>query len=100
AVQAPTIEPDKDPLKQLYKAFKTALIHDLNEKDFADMYAQTIAYGLLAARVERPEITSGSLADTVPITNPFLKEMLSTFLTIGGRRKKIDFDELGIQDVV
>lgn len=100
AIQALTIETERGPLRQLHKAFQTALIHDLSENDFADMYAQTIAYGLLAARVERPEITSASLADAVPITNPFLKEMLGTFLTIGGRKKKIDFDELGIQDVV
>jgi type I restriction-modification system DNA methylase subunit len=36
----------------------------------------------------------------VPVTNPFLSEMLGTFLTGGGRKGKIDFDELGIQDVV
>lgn len=65
------------------------------------MYAQTIAYGLLAARVSRPVgIVADNLADMVPITNPFLKEMLGTFLTVGGRKGKIDFDELGIQEVV
>jgi len=36
----------------------------------------------------------------VPVTNPFLRDMLGTFLTIGGRKGKIDFDELGIQDIV
>jgi predicted helicase len=65
------------------------------------MYAQTIAYGLLAARVSRPAgIVADNLADMVPITNPFLKDMLGTFLSIGGRKGKIDFDELGIQEVV
>ena len=39
-------------------------------------------------------------ADMVPITNPFLREMLQTFLQAGGRQGGIDFDELGIQDVV
>jgi predicted helicase len=36
----------------------------------------------------------------VPITNPFLRDMLSTFLTVGGRKGRIDFDELGINEVV
>ena len=96
-----SVESERGPLRKLHKAFQTALIHDLNEDDFADMYAQTIAYGLLAARVSRPVgIVADNLADMVPITNPFLKEMLGTFLTIGGRKGKIDFDELGIQEVV
>jgi len=67
----------------------------------ADPIGKLVAYGLLAARVSRPVgIVADNLADMVPITNPFLKEMLGTFLTIGGRKGKIDFDELGIQEVV
>lgn len=101
AKQALSIETEQGPLRRLHKAFQSALIHDLSEDDFADMYAQTIAYGLLAARVENPKaITSDAIADMVPITNPFLKDMMGTFLTIGGKKKRIDFDELGIQDVV
>ena len=101
ALQIIAIESDKGELRKLHQAFREALIHDLNEDDFADMYAQTIAYGLLAARVSRPMgITADNMADMVPITNPFLKEMLSVFLTVGGRKSGIDFDELGVQDVV
>ena len=37
------------------KAFQEALIHDLDADDFADMYAQTIAYGLLSARIANPQ---------------------------------------------
>ena len=40
----------------------------------------------------------------VPITNPFLKEMLESFLKVGGRgtsqQPGLDFDELGVQEVV
>ena len=39
------IETDKGPLTSLMKAFQTALVHDLDADGFADMYAQTIAYG-------------------------------------------------------
>jgi predicted helicase len=96
-----SIESDKGPMRKLYKAFQEALIHDLDEDDFADMYAQTIAYGLLTARVSRPAgLVVENVTDMVPITNPFLKELLQTFLTVGGRKGKIDFDELGINEVV
>ncbi|MBU2552802.1 MAG: DNA methyltransferase, partial [Proteobacteria bacterium] len=95
------IETERGHLRKLYKSFQEALIHDLSEDDFADMYAQTIAYGLLAARVSRPTgVTAGNVADMIPITNPFLKEILGTFLTAGGRKGAIDFDELGVQEVV
>jgi len=95
------IETERGPLRKLHKAFQESLIHDLGVDDFADMYAQTITYGLLAARVSRPMgIEARNITDMVPITNPFLKEMLGSFLTVGGRKGKIDFDELGIQEVV
>lgn len=84
-----------------------ALIHDLTDDGFADMYAQTIAYGLLSARISRPAgLTADNMADMVPVTNPFLKEMLESFLRLGGRRRSgkgwtgIDFDELGINEIV
>lgn len=102
-------ESENGPLRKLYKAFQTALIHDLTEVSFADTYAQTITYGLLTAAISRTEWSEGrhgtfiiaeNVSDMVPITNPFLKEMLSTFLKVGGRQGGIDFDELGIQDVV
>ncbi|MFM8331930.1 MAG: type ISP restriction/modification enzyme, partial [Candidatus Methylumidiphilus sp.] len=102
-------EADNGPLRVLHKAFKTALIHDLSEDSFADTYAQTITYGLLTAAISKTDHSEGcqgtaliadNITDMVPITNPFLKEMLQTFLHVGGRKGGIDFDELGIQDVV
>jgi len=95
------IESTRGSLRRMHVAFKEALIHDLTPDDFADMYAQTISYGLLTARFSRPAgLVADNLADMVPVTNPFLKDMLETFLTIGGRKGKIDFDELGINEVV
>jgi len=95
------IETDKGPLRKLHTAFRAALIHDLSEDDFADMYAQTIAYGLLTARVSRPSgLVAENLRDMVPVTNPFLKDLLDSFLAAGGRKGKVDFDELGVNDVV
>src|SRR5438552_3508916 len=87
-------------IRKLQTAFRKALIHDLSDDDFADMYAQTITYGLFSARVSRPAGIHGqNLVDMVPVTNPFLREMLDTFLNLSGRKGKIVFDELGVQQV-
>jgi hypothetical protein len=101
------IESDKGPLRKLMAAFQQSLIHDLTESDFADMYAQTIAYGLLSARITNPKHNTADAVTThIPVTNPFLKELMETFLYLGGRKRKerggsgIDFDELGVSEVV
>jgi len=87
-------------VRKLEAAFRAALIHDLSEDDFADMYAQTITYGLFSAAVSRPAgIHGDNIVDMVPVTNPFLRDMLKTFLHLNGRKGRIDFDELGIQEV-
>ncbi len=101
-----SIETENGPIRKLHHAFRDSLIHDLSEDDFADMYAQTITYGLLSARLANPKgRTADELAVQIPVTNPFLKELMETFLNVGGRKARaggggIDFDELGISEVV
>ena len=99
------IETESGPLTKLVKAFQTALVHDLDEAGFADMYAQTIAYGLLSARITDPARRTADDFAAHMRTNPFLRELMETFLRVGGRRGRaggpgIDFDELGISEVV
>ncbi len=99
------IETDKGPLTKLMKAFREALVHDLDAAGFADMYAQTIAYGLLSARIADPQKKTVDDFAAHMRTNPFLRELMETFLKVGGRRGKaggpgIDFDELGVSEVV
>ena len=99
------VETDSGPLKKLMKAFQTALVHDLDEAGFADMHAQTIAYGLLSARITDPERRTADDFAAHMRTNPFLKELMETFLHVGGRRgrarrSRVDFDELGVSEVV
>jgi predicted helicase len=99
------IETEKGPLTQLMKAFQTALVHDLDADGFADMYAQTITYGLLSARIADPHRRTADDLAAHMRTNPFLRELMETFLKVGGRRGKaggpgIDFDELGVAEVV
>ncbi len=62
------------------EGFRRVLIHDLTPERFADMYAQTICYGLFAARCNHrsPEPFSrmNALFD-LPRTNPFLRRMFN-----------------------
>lgn len=100
------LESERGHLRQLHKAFKDNLIADLSDDGFADMFAQTITYGLFAARASRGSgaLVADDAALMAPNTNPFLKELLQDFLHAGGRAKRglkrVDFDELGINDVV
>ena len=63
-----------------YEVFKNILIHDLTEKQFADIYAQTITYGLFAARLNDTSLENFSRQEAaflVPKTNPFLLKLFS-----------------------
>ncbi len=66
-------------LRDLHKAFEKALIPDLEIAQFADMFAQTLAYGLFAARVNHrgPKGSFKRLgaAAEIPKTNPFLRQL-------------------------
>ena len=64
-------------LFRLYEVMKQLLVHDMEIDKFADMYAQTLVYGLFVARYydESPEGFSRAEArDLVPASNPFLRE--------------------------
>jgi hypothetical protein len=65
-------------LKDQMNAFKQILIHDITPKAFADVYAQTIAYGMFAARLHDPTLPTFSrqeAAELIPKTNPFLRKL-------------------------
>ena len=93
-------ENENGPFRKLYHGFRDALIHDLSDDDFADAYAQTVAYGLLSARMSRPAgLVTDDIVQMAPGTNPFLEELMKSFLTVGGRNDTLDFDELGVTEV-
>ena len=72
-----------------YQSFQQVLIRDLTRADFADMYAQTICYGLFAARCNTKtpqDFSRKTAAYALPKTNPFLRDI---FDKIAG----IDLDE-------
>ena len=104
ALVALSIETEAGPLTKLLKAFQTTLVHDLDEAKFADMYAQTITYGLLSSRITDPTRRSADDLVAHMRTNPFLRELMEAFIGVGERvgagGPDIDFDELGVSEVV
>lgn len=76
-----TLETDSEKAGELagqWKSFQKVLIHDLTERQFADIYAQTICYGMFAARLhdDTPDTFSREEAATlIPKTNPFLRKV-------------------------
>jgi hypothetical protein len=69
-------EKQTGPLHGQVQAFRDTLLPNLSNDDFADMYAQTIVYGLFAARVAEPDQPNFSVNDasrSIPKTNPFLR---------------------------
>lgn len=68
-------------LKGQFEAFKRVLIHDITHESFADIYSQTIVYGMFAARMhdKTPEDFSRQEAATlIPKTNPFLRQIFQS----------------------
>lgn len=71
-------EEANNSLREQLAAFKEILIHDITPKEFADIYAQTIAYGMFAARLHDPSMqtfTRMEAAELIPKSNPFLRKL-------------------------
>ena len=76
ALASLTENKDSDIYAQ-YMTFKEVLIRELSEQEFADMYAQTLVYGLFVARYHDPTIPTFSrheAQDLLPASNPLLKK--------------------------
>ncbi|MBX3723163.1 MAG: N-6 DNA methylase [Turneriella sp.] len=74
---------EKSQLREQLEAFQKILIHDMDEKQFADMYSQTVAYGLFAARLHDETLEDFSrqeARDLVPKSNPFLRTLFDHIL--------------------
>ncbi|WP_439483993.1 type ISP restriction/modification enzyme [Cyclobacterium plantarum] len=69
---------ENSTLKDQMTAFKQILIHNITPQGFADVYAQTIAYGMFAARLHDPTLgtfTRQEAAELIPKSNPFLRKL-------------------------
>lgn len=86
----------------LYNKFRDTLIHDMTEQQFADMYAQTVVYGLFSARcmdATQDTFSAEEAVDCIPNTNPFLKSLMKECLG-SQNNSNLSFDELEIGNVV
>lgn len=74
---------DKDLRTELagqYQAFQEHLIHDITPEDFADIYAETVAYGMFAARLHDDTVATFSRQEALellPKSNPFLRALFT-----------------------
>jgi len=71
-------ESANNTLREQLTAFQNVLIHDIGAKEFADIYAQTIAYGMFAARLHDSTLDTfdrHEAAALIPKTNPFLRKL-------------------------
>lgn len=65
-------------LREQLTAFQNVLIADIKPKEFGDIYAQTIAYGMFAARLHDATLDTFSrqeAAELIPKSNPFLRKL-------------------------
>ncbi len=70
-------------LSGFFEAFQTYLIGSLTPEDFADLFAQTIAYGLFAARTRaRNGFSRRSAFDNIPHTIGVLRDLFR-FISFG-----------------
>jgi len=78
ALTSDEVNHENSTLNDQMKAFKEILIHDITPKGFADVYAQTITYGMFAARLHDPTLSTFSRQEAfelIPKSNPFLKKL-------------------------
>ena len=77
-------------LRNQMTAFQRTLLPGLDSASFADMYAQTLAYGLFASRVNylgaAKRFSLRNAADDIPRSNPFLRDLFyHSRFDLGGR---------------
>ena len=71
-------EGNRSQIKSQMLSFQQMLIHDIDNKSFSDIYAQTIAYGMFAARYHDstlPTFSRMEAAELIPKSNPFLRKL-------------------------
>lgn len=71
---------DNRTLQDQMEAFQKILISDISKEEFADVYAQTIAYGMFAGRLNDTTLENFSrqeACERIPKSNPFLRNLFS-----------------------
>ena len=84
AIEQDEKEKKTSELSAQLDAFRRVLLDTLTPNEFADIYAQTIAYGMFAARLHDDTLESFSrmeAATLIPHSNPFLRKMFQKIAT-------------------
>ena len=68
---------ENTPTEELFESFKSTLRPQMTEEEFADMYAQTVTFGLFTARVnsEGKEFNRIVAHEYIPKTIPLLRKL-------------------------
>ncbi len=83
-----------------YEAFQKYLIANLTLEDFADLYAQTITYGLFAARTRAGDGFNRRMAfDNIPRTIGILRDVFQ-FISLGDLPKQLEWIVDDISEVL
>lgn len=92
------VETKTGPIRSLYRDVREQLLGDITQQRFADVYAQTMVYGLLTARIAHPEqFESEQSLAVMKFDNEFLDVIYARFRE--GSDGIIDVDELGLADL-
>jgi hypothetical protein len=96
-------EEEKSGMKKIlgfYEAFQTYLIRGLTKEQFADLYSQTITYGLFASRMRSEgEFNRRVAVDDIPHTIGILREMFN-FISLGDLPPQLEWIVDEISDVL
>jgi len=92
------VENEDGPLKLLFNDVRSSLREDMTPTEFADMYAQTMVYGLLASRITHPEdFQADAVSAVLRFDNPFLDALYESFRETGDGA--FDVDNFGLRDL-
>ena len=92
------VETPSGRMRSLLAVFQERLMPGLTAKKFADVYAQTMVYGLLSARVTHPELFAGGAPLLgIRFSNALLDSIYARFREQSAG--EIDVDELGLGEL-
>ena len=99
-VVADELREEQGVLRGFYQAFQTYLIANLTLEDFADLYAQTITYGLFAARTRAGDGFNRRLAYySIPRTIGILRDVFQ-FISLGDLPRQLEWIVDDISEVL
>lgn len=92
------VETEGGPIRALFNDVRKQLLGNLTPDRFADVYAQTMVYGLLTARIAHPEeFKADQSVSALKFDNEFLDAIYSRFRDDSDG--VIDVDELGLDEL-